>query len=112
MQIEGRDLMDDFHVDLSPDLEANVEKLPELITNAVEAADKIAAIAISSAPVVSGDYAAGISVEKTKRGARVFASTRDSAFVEFGVPSQGQSAHFTLRRAAEAAGFKFTKKGR
>ena len=77
----------------------------------MSAAEKIAGIAKSSAPVgVTGNYSAGIKAEKTKRGARVFASARESAFVEFGVPSQGQPAQFILRRAAEAAGFKFRKK--
>jgi hypothetical protein len=102
--------MDEFHLDLAPDLDKNVERVPELITNAYDAAEKIAGIAVSIAPVgATGDYVAGITVEKTKRGARVLAAARESAFVEFGVPSQGQPAHFTLRRAAEAAGFKFRK---
>ena len=102
--------MDDVRVDLIADIDAEVAKVPELIVDAFEGAKKIAEAAKALAPVgLTGDYSAGITAQKTKQGARVFASARESAFVEFGVPAHGQPAHFTLRRAAEAVGFKFRK---
>jgi hypothetical protein len=83
--------------------------LPIIASSAEAAAEQIAEIARSSAPHESGDYAAGIVVQKTKTGARVFASDYKSAWIEFGVPSQGKPARFNLRRAVEAAGFRFKK---
>jgi hypothetical protein len=102
--------MEDFEIHLVPDLDEKVAHMPEVVDAGFEAATKIADAARALAPVLSGDYEAGIEVQKTKSGARVLASSADSAFVEFGVPSQGQRAHFTLRRAVEAAGFKFKKR--
>jgi hypothetical protein len=97
-------------IELVPDLDKSVEKIPEVVTECMVGAERIAAIAVSTAAIgETGDYVAGIDTEKTKSGARVIARARESAFVEFGVPSQGQAAHFTLRRAAESAGYKFRK---
>lgn len=95
---------------LNSTLEQDVEKMPELHISALEAARDIAAIAVATAPRVDGDYVAGIGVQETKAGARVFASDEKSAFVEFGIPSRGVPAQFILRRAAEAAGYKFKKR--
>jgi hypothetical protein len=103
--------MDDFHLELEPDLDEKVAKVPELLTDSKAAAEQIADIARGTAPVVSGEYVDGIEVQETKSGARVFASAPVSAFVEFGVPSQGQVAHFNLRKAAESAGYEFKKRG-
>ncbi|TFB96527.1 MULTISPECIES: hypothetical protein [unclassified Cryobacterium] len=74
-------------------------------------ATQIASVARSNAPESSGDYGASIVAEKTKGGARVYSSSDHAAHVEFGVPSQGQAAHFTFRRAADALGLTFKKKG-
>lgn len=95
----------------NPNIDEEARGLSIVGASAEEAAEKIAAIARSDAPHETGEYAAGIVVQKTKTGARVFASDYKSAWIEFGVPSQGQPARFVLRRAVEAAGFKF-KKGR
>lgn len=92
--------------------EEEVGKLPEIDTSAREAAEKIAAMAQDMAPVVSGDYKAGIIVQKTKSGYRVFASDPKSAWIEFGVPSDNEPAKFVLRRATEAAGYSFAKRTR
>lgn len=101
---------DDITIDLVPELDEQVLQMVEVKDSAYQAAEKVADIAIATAPVVSGDYRDGIEVQVTKSGARVFASDPKSAFVEFGVPSQGEPAQFNLRRAAEAAGLKFTKR--
>lgn len=101
--------MDELRVDVDSDIDQKIDGHPLLILGSHEAAEKIADIARDTAPVVSGDYKAGIIVQDTRRGARVFASDYKSAWVEFGVPSKGEPAQFNLRRAAEAAGFKFKK---
>ena len=103
--------MDDLHLELDPDVDDKVGKMPELRANSKDAADQIADIARGTAPVETGEYVDGIQVQETKSGARVFASDYKSAWIEFGVPSQGQPAHFNLRKAAEAAGYKFRKSG-
>lgn len=95
----------------NPNIDEEVGKLPAIATSSMEAAEKIADIARHTAPVESGDYEAGIIVQKTKTGARVFASDYKSAWIEFGVPSEGQPARFNLRRAVEAAGYRFKKGG-
>lgn len=101
--------MDDFRVDLDPGLDMKVHKMPELSTNALEVAKKVAEVAISNAPVVTGNYRSGITAEKFTGGARVFAADQKSSWVEFGIPSRGQSAHWVLRTAAESLGLKFKK---
>jgi hypothetical protein len=103
--------MDDFHIDLDPGLDEKVAKIPELLTDSKDAAEQIADVARGTAPVQSGAYVDGIEVQETKSGARVFASDYKSAWIEFGVPSQGQPAHFNLRKAAESAGYEFKKRG-
>jgi hypothetical protein len=103
--------MDDIRIELDGDIEDKVRKLPEVKSAAREAVDKIAAIARETAPVVLGDYKAGIITQETRTGWRVQASDQKSAWVEFGIPSHNQPPQFILRRAAEAAGFKFSKKG-
>lgn len=99
-----------FELHLNPDLDEQVGKMPEVLTTAMDAAEAIAAIASSTAPALSGAYAASIVAQKTKRGARVFASDYKSAWIEFGVPSRGVPAKFNLRNAVKAAGLKFRKK--
>lgn len=77
--------------------------------SAVEIAEKIARVARSSAPRESGNYAAGIKVERFKTGARVIAENINSAALEFGVPSRNMPAQFPLRRAVDSLGLKFRK---
>lgn len=96
-------------IDVDQDLEARIVQVPGLHQRALEIATEIASIAQTSAPFDSGDYAGGIGAQATTGGARVFASDPNSAHVEFGVPTQGQPAHWTLRAAAEAAGYTFRK---
>ena len=104
--------MDDFNVEIDGDIDDKVQKLPEVSSSAKEAVDKIASIARDMAPVVLGDYKAGIVTQQTRSGWRVLADDPKSAWVEFGVPSHNQPPQFILRRATEAAGYKFSKKKR
>lgn len=99
-----------FTITINGNIEEEVAFVPEMQTICLKAANEIADVARTSAPVVSAKYVDGIIVQKTEHYARVLATADDSAFVEFGVPSQGQAAHFTLRRAVDAAGYKFGKK--
>lgn len=110
MQTDGGELMADFKLEIDSNLDDKIRHLPEAISPCLEAAQKIAAIARQNAPVVTGRYLAGIQVQQTRAGARVFASDQKSALIEFGVPSRGQAAKFVLRRAVEAAGYKFKKR--
>jgi len=96
-------------VSVDPDLERNLLVHVDVKEAAMEAANKIAERARSLAPVVTGQYAAGIVTQETPHGARVLASDQKSHWVEFGIPSHGQAAQFVLRRAVELAGFKFHK---
>lgn len=102
--------MTDFRINLDSNLDDNVRHFPDVVSSCEEAAQKIAAIARQNAPVVTGRYVAGIQVQTTKAGARVFASDQKSALIEFGVPSRGQAGKFVFRRAVEAAGYKFKKR--
>lgn len=102
----------DIEVELDGDIDDKVRKMPEVKSASHEAVDKIAAIARDTAPVVLGDYKAGIVTQETRFGWRVLADDQKSAWVEFGVPSQNQPPQFILRRAAESAGYKFTKRTR
>lgn len=105
--------MDDFRIDIDGDVDEKVADLSDVKMSAHDSAEKIADVARSTAPVgETGDYRDQIMVQDTKSGARVLASAPESAFVEFGVPSQGQPAQFNLRKAAVTAGFKFKKRGR
>ncbi|MBC7594527.1 MAG: HK97 gp10 family phage protein [Kineosporiaceae bacterium] len=103
--------MAEVKIDLDPDVEALVAKLVAEGDDALALAKGIASVARSTAPSNSGNYASSIVAEKTKGGARVYSSSDHAAHVEFGVPSRGQVAHFTFRRAADALGLKFDKKG-
>lgn len=103
-------MAEEFTVHIDDDLDAKVEDAEGLKDAALQMAERIADIARSTAPVLSGAYAAGIDVQETKYGARVYSSDPKSAWIEFGVPSQGKPAHFNLRRAVDAAGYKFRKK--
>lgn len=99
----------DMQIDIDDDVDERVVTEPVVKETAFEAANRVAEIARSTAPHLSGDYASGIEVQATKLGARVFSSDYKSAWIEFGIPSRGQPAHWILRRAAEAAGLKFRK---
>lgn len=99
-----------YHFEPNPDIDEQVKGLDIIGANALDMANHIADVARSSAPVQSGAYVDGIVVQKTKSGARVFASDHKSAWLEFGVPSRGIPARWILRRAVEAAGYKFKKR--
>lgn len=103
-------MADDIKIAIDGDVDIKALDAPGLQDSAMEMAKRIASIAQSTAPVESGDYAGSIVAEKTKHGARVFAGDYKSAWIEFGIPSQGKPAHFNLRRAVEAAGYGFRKK--
>jgi len=102
--------MDDFDLELIPDLDIEIAKLVDKSDTAVDACNKIADAARSLAPSDSGDYRAGIKVERFKGGARVVATARHSAFIEFGVPGRNQPAQFVLRRAVDSVGLRFKKR--
>jgi len=102
-------MAEEFTVRIDDDLDLKVQDEADLKDAAMEMAERIADTARSTAPHLSGDYAAGIVAQKTKHGARVYSGDYKSSWIEFGVPSQGIPAHFNLRRAVEAAGYKFKK---
>ena len=104
-------MAEEIKISLDPSLDEKVAKLIGEGDDAFKVAEAIAEIARSSAPAVTGDYASGIKAQKTKFGARVLASDYKSAWIEFGVPSRGIPARFILRRAVDAAGLKFKKRG-
>ncbi len=99
-----------FNIQVDGDIDVRALGAEGLQDKAMEMANRIVDIAHGTAPVESGDYAASIVAEKTKHGARVYAGDYKSAWIEFGVPSQGQPARFNLRRAVEAAGYSFRKR--
>lgn len=101
---------DGVRIDIDDDIDKKASDVPEVKETAFSVANRVAEIARGTAPALSGDYKSGIGVQKTKRGARVFASDYKSAWIEFGVPSRGIPAKFNLRNAAKAAGLKFRKK--
>lgn len=103
--------MADYTFEPNPDIEEQVKGLAIIGVGAMAAAERIAAIARSTAPKESGEYAASIVAEPTKTGARVHAGDFKAAWIEFGVPSHGIPAKFNLRRAVEAAGYGFKKGG-
>ena len=103
--------MDDFKVHIEPDIDEKLHKMPEIALTAMDTAQQIADVAIGIAPVLSGAYKSGITVQKTKTGARVFAADQKSSWIEFGIPSRGLPAHWTLRTAAASLGLKFKKGG-
>jgi hypothetical protein len=100
----------DLSIDIDDDIDERVAEEKVVKETAFDIAERVAAIARETAPHMSGDYAAGIEAQVTKTGARVYADDYKSAWIEFGIPSRGQPAHWILRRAAEAAGLKFKKK--
>lgn len=109
-------MAEDIEIHIDGDIDERVVGEPEVKATTKEAAEKIAAIARSTAPRLSGDYADSITVQKTNSTAlvaaanyRVFAEDFKSAWIEFGVPNRNIPAHWNLRRAAESAGYKFTK---
>jgi hypothetical protein len=102
---------EDVSFEPDQDLNENLHRMPEIQTSARTIAAEIAAAAREIAPVVDGNYRDGILIQETRSGWRVLASDQKSSWVEFGIPSRGQPAHFTLRRAVEAAGYKFKKRG-
>lgn len=102
---------EDLRIDIAPDLDAKAEAHPDNIEQAYALAEQLADTARSLAPVLSGEYAAGIVAQKTKTGARVYAGDYKSAWIEFGVPAHGIHGRFVLRRAADALGLSFRKSG-
>lgn len=106
-----REEADGYTFEPNPDIDTEVLHLPLVGASAEKVAEHIAQVAREDAPHDSGEYAAGIVVQMTKTGARVWASDFKSAWLEFGVPSRGVPARFILRRAVEAAGYTFRKKG-
>lgn len=103
--------MDEIRFEPAPDIDEKVGGLDIVGSSAMDIATHIAEVARETAPAESGEYVDGIVVQKTKHGARVFASDFKSAWLEFGVPSRGIPARFILRRAVEAAGYAFKKRG-
>lgn len=91
-------------------LDADVLNVVVAGDTALVMAGKIAALAKAIAPVDTGRYRDGIKFEKTMLGARVIATDNKSTWIEFGIPSRNQEAHFVLRRAAEAVGLKFVRR--
>lgn len=102
---------DGFSFNLIPGLDKQLHSMLDLNIHARAAAEKIAGAAKGLAPEDRGEYAASIHAENTPSGARVVATDEAATFLEFGVPSHGIPARFVLRRAVEAAGYSFAKRG-
>lgn len=102
-------MAEDVFITLDPDLEEKVAALVAAGDKPLEVAKAVAEAARSLAPVKTGLYRERITAQRTKGGARVFASDQKSSWVEFGIPSHNQPAQFVLRRAAESLGLKFKK---
>lgn len=94
---------------LDPSIDDQVARSAAVRQAALIVAEEIAAVARGTAPRESGDYAAGITAQTTKSGARVIAADYKSAWIELGVPGHGIPARFNLRRAAASLGYKFRK---
>ncbi len=101
---------DGVDLDLDPDLDRKVQHLPTIRAKTRAAAEKVAEIARSTAPVDTGRYVEGIDVDETGSGYRVISHDQKSAWIEFGVPARNQPARWVLRNAAIAAGLKFRKR--
>ena len=101
-------------IELVANLEQELHKLPSVETKVQATAEAIAARAREFAPVDTGKYKAGITVQKTnKRGSgiwRVLAKDQKSFWVEFGVPSRGIIGQFVFRQAAESLGLTWAKR--
>ena len=111
--------MPETTITLIPDIDSRVHQLPEVLTECMALAEKVASEARSIAPVAEnpgvglpGDYKRGIVAQQTRGGARVVAQDPKSAWVEFGIPSKNIPPQFVIRRAAEACGLAFTKSKR
>ncbi len=102
-------MVDEVKVDLVPNLDEQVGRLPVVEASSMKVAEAIAERAREIAPHLTSAYADGISAQSTRAGARVFASDEKSAWIEFGIPSRNQPAHWTLRTAVESLGLKFKK---
>jgi hypothetical protein len=102
----------EIRIELNPNVEKDVEEFVGKGDGAMQVAEKVLKVAISNAPVDSGQYRNSLKVQKTKYGARVVATDQKSAWIEFGIPSRGIPAQFVLRRAAAQLGLTFRKKGR
>ena len=100
--------MEEMNINIFPNINVLVSDMDGIRTACADGAELIAAQARSIAPVESGNYVAGISVDRTKGGARVYAGDQKSHWIEFG--NSHQPAQFILRRAAEMVGFTFSKK--
>lgn len=103
--------MAEVEVTLDSNLESKLHTFP-----AVKAGSRAAAVAIADraremAPVMDGNYQAGIIVNppNEKGVARVLATDQKSSWVEFGTATM--QGHFTIRSAAESLGYRFIKKG-
>ncbi len=104
-------MADDVSVDLVPDIDELVRHLPVVKVSSRKVAETLAEVARATAPKGdTGNYAAGIIVQDTKGGTRVYASDKKSAWIEFGVPGRNQPARWVLRNAAIACGLKFKKR--
>ena len=99
-------------ITLRSDLDSEVLNLVAKGDTALQIAEKLAEVAKAMAPVNTGAYRDGIIAQRTDGGARVYASDNKSSWIEFGIPSRGQPAHFILRRAADILGLKFQKRTR
>ncbi len=102
---------DGVHIDIAADFEEKAGADSENLDRAFEVAEQLADMAKTLAHVVTGAYAAGITAQRTPRGARVYAGDFTSAWNEFGVPAHGIPGQFVLRRAADALGLTFRKGG-
>jgi hypothetical protein len=100
----------EIKIELIPNVEKAVEEHVGKGDDAMKLAERVLKVAQSNAPRDTGLYARGLTVQKTKYGARVYATDQKSAWIEFGIPSRGIPAQFVLRRAAASLGLSFRKR--
>jgi hypothetical protein len=106
----GAEVIEGLSITLVPDLEKQVTAMVAKTDTPMEMAEKVAAVARSTAPVLTGKYQSSIKAEKTKYGARVISKSPEASKVEFGAPNIGIQPRYIFRRAAESLGMKFWKK--
>jgi hypothetical protein len=105
-------MADDVEIELDSNLEKKLHEYPIVLSKAGETAEKIAKVARENAPVMTGAYRDGITVQRSNNGNgvwRVFASDPKSSWIEFGAPGRNIPGQYVIRSAAEMLGYTFKK---
>ena len=106
-------MAEEVNVVIIPNLDKAIHRMPEVGGVTQELANAIAMEARADAPVETGSYRDKIQVQKSNRSNsgiwRVYAGSKKSAWIEFGIPNQGRPGLFVLRNAAARVGATFIK---